>query len=83
MFDKLNQLNKSLNIWWEKKQRELTKAQHLILVIVCTSYFILSVGFTGGMEKTILNYYLPFFCFVTMGGSFSLNAIFHKKYKIK
>jgi len=83
MIDKLKELNKSINRWWEKQQRKLTKVQHFTLIAVTSLYFILAVGFTEGGEKTILNYYLPFFCFVSIGGSFCLNAIFHKKFKKK
>jgi uncharacterized membrane protein len=84
MIDKLKELNKNINAWWEKQQKKLTKGQHLILIAVCSLCVILSVVFTEeGAEKTILNYYLPFLCFVPICGSFCLNAIFYDKYKKK
>jgi len=84
MLDKLKELNKNINAWGLKQQGKLTKRQHVILAVVCLLYFIVATGFTeddGG--KTIFNYYLPFICFVGIGGSFSGNAIFYKKYKKK
>ncbi len=84
MLDKLKELNSRINAWWEKQQRKLTKGQHLILIGVCLLYFVLAIGFTEEVaKKTIFNYYLPFLCFVSIGGSFCTNAIFYEKYKKK
>lgn len=84
MFNKLREFNNNINAWWLKQQGKLTKRQHIILTVVCLLYFIIATGFSEeGGEKTIFNYYLPLLCFVTIGGSFSGNAIYYDKYKKK
>ena len=84
MLDKLKQFNKNINTWWLKQQGKLTKRQHSIVILVCLLYFVIATVFSEeGGEKTIINYYLPFLCFVSIGGSFCLNAICYDKYKKK
>ena len=84
MLDKLKELNKNINAWLLKKQGGLTKGQHLIVILVCLIYFIISTSYTEeGEEKTFFNWGLPFICLVVVGAQFSLNAIIEKKYKKK
>ena len=84
MFDKLKQLNKNIDAWMTKKQGNLTKGQHLIVILFCFLYFGIATSYRDeGEEQTFFNYLLPFICLVCIGGQFSLNAIIDKKYKKK
>lgn len=84
MFDKLKKLNKNIDAWITKKQGNLTKGQHLIVILVCFLYLGIASGYRDeGEESTLFNYFLPFACTILIGGNFSLNAIIKKTYKKK
>ena len=84
MFDKLKKLNEKIDAWRLKKQRSLTKAQHLIVILICFSYLGIASSYREEGEKsTFFNYFLPFACTILIGGNFSFNAIVKKKYKKK
>ena len=84
MLDKLKKLNNNINTGLLKKQESLTKRQHLILILACFLYLGIATSYIEeGEEQTFFNYFLPFFCCVTIGGTFSFNAIVSKKYKKK
>ena len=82
MFDKLKKLNKKIDAWTIKKQGSLTKAQHLIVILICFLYLGIASSYREeGEESTFFNYFLPFACTILIGGNFSFNAIVKKKYK--
>ena len=84
MFDKLKKLNKNIDAWTIKKQGNLTKGQHLIVILVCFLYLGIASSYREEGEKsTFFNYFLPFACTILIGGNFSLNAIIKKTYKKK
>lgn len=82
MLGKLKELNKNIDTWMIKKQGSLTKGQHLIVILVCFLYLGIASSYREEGERgTFFNYFLPFACFILIGGNFSFNAIVKKKYK--
>ena len=84
MFKKLIEFNQATQVWWEKQQGKLTKTQHIILTVLCLSYYsIIAFGTNENGEATFFGYFLPFFAMVCIGGSFCGNALFYGKFKKK
>ena len=52
MFDKLKKLNKKIDAWTIKKQGSLTKAQHLIVILICFLYLGIASSYREEGEKS-------------------------------
>ena len=82
MLKKLEEQNEKQIRWTKKKQLKLTKAQHLLILVVGLGLLVFASFKEEGVSKNFLNYFLPFFLSILFG-QFSFNALLTGNFKKK